>query len=330
MREWTFGTLGEFRDVLPKLATASNHDVYVDVGDGYGGHTDSGGEARDPNYPVVVDRQAIWNDRDNCLAYMGSDEYTITQHSEILDMIDSALGHAVGEIGIGHVRDYGEFIDGFATLEGHNIDVMDLCGDGYVPPARADMADPTLTENEAKGGDGWVRDRLGVGIRFQNSFDGSEKLALETMGYRFICQNWLLWGEEEIGSQKMVHVNALDSEMVEDLIFDVMDNKAAVEEQIITAVDEEFPIETAPNILSDSGFGVRYANDITELLLSFGVGDHISRWDIYNAATQYLDHQRVDELIPSTYQRYQGAASHIFAGNIGNPEPVKNFEEVYA
>lgn len=330
MEERTFGSLGEFRDIVPSLARASSHNVYIDVGNEYDPFAGKLNETGEPEYPMAVNKQAIWNDRDNSLAYMGSEEYTITQHATTMELIDDALGHAVGDIGIGRVRDYGEVVDGFATLEGHDIDVMELCDGGYVPPARADMADPTLTTQEAKDDDGWVRDRLGVGIRFQNSFDGSRTLTVETMGYRFICQNWLLWGEQEIGSQKMVHVNALDREIIEDLIFDVMEKKDDIEEQIVLSAGEEYPIETVPNILDDVGFGVHYANNITETLLTFDNERMVSLWDIYNATTQHLDHERVTEVVPETYQKYQRSAAEMFAGNIGDPEPVEDFHEVYA
>lgn len=317
MHDRTFDSLGEFRDIFPKLASASSHNVYIDIGDSY---TPANSEATDElTYGVCVDKQSIWNDRDSELAYIGSDNYTITQHADVLRTIDDALGKTVGEVGIGAVRDYGSYIDGFATLEGHSIDVAELVGEGYVPP------------DGAGADDGHATDTLGVGIRFQNSFDGSEKLVLETMGYRFACQNWLLWGSEEIGSQQMLHVRNLDQGRVEDLIFEVVDEKETVEETIIASTGETYPIEAVPEVLHNVGFGATYTKNITRLLQTFDIDQqNVSLWHIYNATTQHLDHDVVDGVVPETYQTWQQAATNIFMGEVGDPSPVEEFASVYS
>ena len=310
----TFDGLGELRDIQPQLASASAHPVYADLGSRFEDEADLA-EAR------RLRHQAIWNTRDDRLAYIGTDEYSITQHNEILDYIQNAIGDTVGEIDIGRIRDYGERIDGMMTLKGHNVDVGELVGDGYIPPESELLDDRTQSVQDAKKSDGTVRDILGVGIRFSNSFDASERIRLETMGYRFICQNWLIWGKETIGTYEQLHINELDSQNVEELIFDVLDKQDEVQSIIKdTATDTGYPLSWAIPSLKAVGFGPRQSKQILEKLRKYGtVDDEFTRWELYNAVTAYLDHDVVEGVNPNVYDRHQGKAAKLLTGKLESP-----------
>lgn len=324
MEEHTFEGLGEFREVLPQLATASAHDVFVDLGAGYGAGRDS------PRDPKRVGHKAIWNDRDDRLAYIGTEKYTITQHEEMLRYIDEAVGQTVGEVDIGRIRDYGERLDGMITLDGHSIDVGELVGEGYVPPDSSVMETRASTAQEGIQDDtGWTRDILGVGIRFGNSFDGSEKVNLETMGYRFICQNWMVWGEETIGSHEQLHMDELKPEHVEELIFDVLDKQDEAEGIVADAVEDRIKPSWAAPLLDDAGFGPRYQKNIIEELFNYDMVDgEWSRWALYNSAVYILDHNVVQDVNPNVYDRHQDKANYILVNDVSSPDEEVPLAEV--
>lgn len=321
--EHTFEGLDEFRETFPQLAQASSHPVFVDLGTEF---TSKDGQ---PKEPQRIERQAIWNDRDDRLAYIGSDGYEITQHTEILQYIDDAIGQTVGQIDIGHIRDYGERIDGMLTLNGHNVDVAELTDDGYVPPEGEVLENRTADVSDAFAADGTVRDILGVGIRFNNSFDASERIRLETMGYRYVCQNWLVWGEETIGEFTQLHIDDLDPEHVEELIFDVTDKQEEQNQVIVEAIEDEAPWEWVGPQLEEVGFGPRQSKQIGQKLQSYGgVGDEVRRWDLYNAVTDYLDHDVALEVNANVYDRHQSKASQILTNEWSSPSETVPFAEV--
>jgi hypothetical protein len=274
---------------------------------------------------VQVEHQGVYNNRDDRLAYIGTDKYRITQHEEVLRVIDDAVGQTVGEIDIGQIRDFGERIDGMLTLEGHSVDVEELVDDGYVPPEGEVMTDRAEEFQGFGEHDGTVRDVLGVGVRFANSFDASERIRVETMGYRYICQNWMVWGEETIGEFTQLHIDELSQSDVETLIFDVLEQRSEVEGLIVDSIqDDDYPLTWAMPALDDAGFGPNYQKRILKKLRDYGaVDDEFRRWDLYNAVTEYLDHDTMqlgdDGVNPNVYDRHQGRAIQILMEEIDSP-----------
>lgn len=323
-----FEGLGEFRETVDKLATASAHPVVADLGRSYG--TDDE-ELVDPH---PLDHQAIWNTRDDELSYIGTDVYTITQHHEILDVVDRAVGETVGEIDIGRIRDFGDRIDGMLTLHGHNVDVEELVGEGYIPPEGELLDDRTQDTESAFQSDGTVRDILGVGVRFGNSFDASERISFETMGYRYICQNWMVWGEETIGEFTQLHVDELNATAIEELIFDVVDKQEQVGDLVREAVEDELKWSWVDPFLEDAGFGKNYRKRIIETVRAYGgvSGDKLRRWDLYNGITDHLDHHVMvggdDGVNPNVYDRHQSKAQYVLKNEAKSPSEEVPLEEI--
>jgi hypothetical protein len=168
MRVHEFQSVAELEDVEQRLARGSMHPVYADL-DGDPDDTEPGDDLERQG-----DRYAIWNNRDDRRAYIGSERYELVQHREVIDAIREAVSRTAGDIDKGVIRDYGSKVDGvlvFGNQEEARVDVEELLGSGYVPPE----------------GSNYARDRLGLGMRFKNSFDGGTKVGGSTMGYRYIC-----------------------------------------------------------------------------------------------------------------------------------------------
>lgn len=328
MRQRNFNGLSGLCDTIPKLATASAHSVYVDIGDTYTQPIPAD-DGVNPTYPVHVDRQAIWNDRDATLSYMGTDTYEITQHAEVLETINASVEEWDGDVDFGMVRDYGSFIDGFVTFEDHSIDVFDVAGEDYNPPSRPDMGEESMNETGARVEGQWTTDHLSIALRFRNSFDASRKLRFETMCYRHISDAWMITGGN-IGSFEMYHIDEIDTDAVQDMIDEVIGDKESLADQIGTAIDEQIQIEATPNALDQIGYGSTYQKHIIDVLQAFNPGNTITLWDLYTATTQYLDHEVVDNVVPAVYQDRQESAADILAATVGDAEPHPEYKTVYA
>lgn len=309
--------MAELEEIKHRLARASRHPVHVDLGTEY----DETEESPNPVDPQPLDDyHIIWNNRDDSMAYKGSRRYNLIQHREVIDTIQTAVDNTVGSIEKGVIRDYGSSIDGvlvFGNQEDASVDVMDLVGDGYVPPEGAD----------------WTRDRLGLGMRFRNGFDGRTKIGGSTMGYRFICQNWMVWGEHTIAQDEDFHLKGknesigLDPEFFEDIIGRVFDRREFVEKVVVESTEATFPVDWTPDVLEQAGFGAGYARAIAAVVRDqHSQNGETSLWNVYNAATSYIDHKKAPEVGESVYQRHHETAWSILDVEVEEPEEVRSLQ----
>jgi hypothetical protein len=336
-----FEGVDELERVANGLARASRHPIHVDLGSSYEeggvsalsqmelGETHGDAVERLEHVEPQGDIHVVWNNRDDGRAYIGSQRYNLIQHREVIDAIREAVGRTTGSIERGVVRDYGAHVSGvlvFGDQDNAIIDVEELVGDGYVPP-----------EGEWPTG---VKDRLGLGMRFHNSFDGRSGFGGSTMGYRFICGNWLVWGEEEIDQKSSYHLKGeddapgVDPEYFEELIHTVFEQRDPLEGIVKDSIEEgEMPLSWAPGVLERAGFGKTYQKRIVSRLLSWegGPDGDTDKWTLYNAATFHLDNERVDELGPERYDHHQGSAWAVLEDDLREPgEEVAELNEFAA
>lgn len=329
-----FHSTEELESVKAELATASKKPVYVGLDREYEepGYGDRWEERRLGNDEEVLDlrnKSAIWNERDEEMAYFASNEYALVQHTDVLESVQEAVGKTVSDIDMGVIRDYGAQIDGtlvFSNVDDAMIDVAEVVDtDGYIPP-EGDI-DPR--------GNSIARDRLGLGIRIGNSFDGSKRVKVSTMGYRFICQNWMVWGEEEIASMDSVHVGQDDDEFkaeltasVENVIGEVFEIKDEVSDMIKVSESQEIPFGWVPGLLDQAGFGTNYQKQITGRVLrqENQRRGETSAWRLYNAATTYLDNDRADDMSKQVYDRYQGRSWNLLGEPSAPADPMSDDE----
>lgn len=305
-RQKTFDSIGELEEVSNSLARASRHPLYADLGTEYGEAMSLYDDRkkrieRDFN---EIDHTVVWNNRDDQIAYIGSEYYNLIQHREVIDTIRQAVNRTAGEIDKGVIRDYGSKVDGtivFGNRENARIDVEELVGDGYVPP---------------EGGN--VQDRLGLGLRFRNSFDGGTRLSGSTMGYRYICSNWMVWGEETIAENDTLHIRradediGIDVEFFEKIIHEVFEEREMLADVVKASIEDgEVPSSWAVGIYEDAGFGRNYQLAAARQLAEWEVGENTTLWTLYNAMTQHLDHDRVLDVRNGTYDKYQNRAWNI-------------------
>lgn len=318
MKQTEFANIGDLEEIQNGLARASRHPIHVDLGTNYsemgvsdlsqttfddGGQLMAGEIAeRLEKVKFQSDIHVVWNNRDDERAYIGSQRYNLIQHREVIDAIREAVDRTTGSIEKGVVRDYGSRVNGvlvFGNQDDAIIDVEELVGDGYVPPEGAD----------------WTKDRLGLGMQFHNSFDGRSGCGGTSMGYRFICGNWMIWGREEIAEKSSYHIKSeddtpgVDADYFEKVIGSVFEQKDALSGTVKGSIEDgELPIEWAPGMLEEAGFGANYQKRIVAKLLQWEEGDYTDAWTLYNAATYHLDNEKVQDLGPERYEHHHGSA----------------------
>lgn len=330
MKQYEFYDYGEFEQFVDPdrtpLAQAVRRPVYYDKRNEFGVPDDEKSQSR---YEQIPDKSAVFNDRDGELAYMSSDRYDLIQHSEVFSAIKEAVDQTVGDIDFGMVRDYGARVDGILVFSNQDealIDMRELLGDSYIPPEGRPQTDPTAEESR------W-RDSVGLGMRFRNSFDGGTKVGGSTMGYRYICQNWLVWDEAEIGSVERQHMrqveepDGLEPDFFEEIIHDVFEVKDEVSSVLQQAEENELPLTWVPDMLDSVGFGKNYQKRITGRVLAqkpylSDTGGDTTMWRVYNATTNELDRRTAQDASAYTYDEYQS-----FAWEMVNDEPEAPEEE---
>lgn len=321
-----FHSTEELDTITESLATASQHPVYTDLGREYEGEI----EGTDEMSPIEdlrpqPDLTMVWNNREDVRAYISSDEYELVQHEEVLDMIRDAVDQTVGSIDFGMIRDYGSVFDGilvFGNQDEASINLAELLGDDYLPPEERPETDPTATTSR------W-RDAVGIGMRFQNSWDGSKKIMGSTMGYRYICQNWMVWNEQTIGRVERAHVGEIGDDFFEDLIFEVFDTKTPLSTIILQAENNELPLDWVPGVLEQAGFGKQYQKRIGARVLGQRRyrDSATTMWRLYNAATYELDHEVAPESTLTTYNVHQNKAWRLITSDPEAPEEEVDLEE---
>lgn len=325
VNQQVFENVGELEEIANGLARASRHPLYADLGREYEDRVMSIGtqtkERMEQDFEQL-EWHVVWNNRDDELAYIGSKKYNLVQHRDVIDALRTAVDRTVGTIDKGVIRDYGSKVDGtivFGNQEKARIDVEELVGDGYVPPEGAE----------------WTNDRLGLGSRFRNSFDGGMRLGGSTMGYRYICGNWLVWGEEEIAAKDQLHLRhedesiGIDPEFFEDIINEVFDEKDYLEGVVKEAIEDgEFPTSWSAGVLEQAGFGRNYRKWILRELDSYEVGENIDKWVLFNAASHYLDSTQYQNIGNGVYDKQQGRAWKILELEPEAPEEEIDLEAI--
>lgn len=327
-----FHSEDELEQIKNNLAVATRHPVVIDRTSDYQAVVEGDYEPRTATN-VMPDRSAIWNSRDDRLAYISTGKYNLVQHREVIDAIEEAIDMTVGEIDFGVVRDYGEQVDGilvFGNQAEANIDMSELLGDSYIPPEDRPETDPTAETSR------W-RDTVGLGMRFTNSFNGAKKISGSTMGYRYICQNWLVWDEETIGERTEAHVREYDEDdglaegFFEPLIMEVFDIREDVQEILVEAEGIDVPLTWVPGLLEEIGYGRNYQKRIAERTLGYNnpSDEETTLWRLYNAVTREIDHHTAESVGLGTYNAHQSRAWNlVHRDDVEEPEETMELEEL--
>lgn len=249
------------------------------------------------------DYKGVYNNELGKLAQVVSKHYQIIQHQDAV----RAIGEVLSEAGIqttGFVRNFGNQIQG-------NL-VFDNKGEAVKDPESG----------------------IKLGIRFLNSYNKSTSFRLELYGYRMICQNGMALGQAmkqvrevtfHMGEEKTLPKL---KEIVQRFVKNMADNVSSLQQYIDECLVDTAEWKNIGKLLEKLFQHRKHRDKIGELLgISFiEVEDKktkkktynyvlekegkakITRWDLYNAITDYASH---NDLGLSVENRLQDTAQRV-------------------
>lgn len=255
----------------------------------------------------TADYKGIYNTNSKALAQIVSKHYQIIQHPDVL----RAIGEVLDEAGVkvnGMVKDFGNQIQGNLVFDNQGEPVQD------------------------------PESGIRLGIRFLNSYNKSTSFRLELYGFRMICQNGMALGQAlhnvrevtfHMGQEKTVDTL---KEIVRRFITNAMDSTETLQGYIDQCINDRADWNSIGKLLEKLFQHKKHRDKIGEILgISFiEVVDkktkkktynyvlekegkkNITRWELYNAITNYASH---NDLGLSVENRIQETAQKILRKN---------------
>lgn len=147
-------------------------------------------------------------------------------------------------------------------------------------------------------------DELSRAILLTNSHDGSAAVSMQLMATRKVCFNTMN-GKFKSGGFRLVHTGNLDAKMLSARDFLGLESKyfeqvqEGIEKMDGSVLDDNRVNDTLCRLFGvdlDAGdVSTRIQNqmDTVEDLFHHGIGNRgMTKWDMYNAVTEYVDHHR--------------------------------------
>lgn len=259
------------------------------------------------------DYQCVYNADQKEPAMITSDKYTIVQHKEVFDSF------------IAGCKDLG--LQGFGTIwNGGNRVAVEISFKGK------NIKDPTA--GHIAGDDKAAPKTIALGVRLTNSYDKSLSIHGQLFGYRSACSNGMLLGKfmKEISIEQR-HIGQIDiTEKMETFLKAIINSERDLNELVSETIKDTLEWDIAFKVLKKI-FENRHSKHIEEILKKVGVAvvsvkdlktgkesfeyvfndkEHakkVSRWDLYNAVTNYLTHG--EKLSPFMREKLHGCGAKL-------------------
>jgi len=237
---------------------------------------------------IAENHVGIYNDRTETLAQIGSRNYAIIQHNDVLQ--------ALGE-----------------TLKARNIDIMGRVDD-FGDKVKFDLVfnnKGTPVRDGEKG--------IKLGIRVINSYDKSTSFRLEMFGFRMICQNGMSLGKalnnvKEICFHTGKNKNlAFIRQLTNKFIDTVIDSSDILQSYVNSSIEDSLLWKKVAKIVELLLDSKKHREKVLDLLnistieiedtktkkikfqyiLKKEGKQKITRWSLYNALTSYVTHNKI-------------------------------------
>ena len=241
--------------------------------------------------------KGIMNLNKNELVQVASDTYSIIQHNEVTSSV-------------------------FDVLKDYNLDVSGRVDD-FGNKIRADLVfnqDHMPVKDDASG--------VKIGIRVVNSYDKSTAFRLEMFGFRMICQNGMSLGSAMNDIKEITYHSGKDRALqdirvvTKNFIRKVVESSSKLQEMINDSISDtvEFGVamKTLEKFLKQKnhrekickllGISVIEAYDKETKKRTFAYVPEteeskvLSRWNLYNAVTDYATHNELSYGVEGTIQ----------------------------
>lgn len=235
--------------------------------------------------PVTNDWKAIVGDKTHETYSFHSDNYEVVQHSTIVDAMTYACEDTSLSV-FGHFdEDNGKFngYGSFANPDVH-IDLFD------------ERDDPVM-----------------LGMRFFNSHNGDSRFGGEIFGIRYICGNYMAWGDV-LGKVSIKHFKSQEdvTAALGKILRGFVDKIDALKDRVHYIRDTVLTAEEQEAILWGIGMKTKQVENIMtyKALLNPEIKpESVSAFDIYNASTAYIS--------------YRVGGSHMISSNLGSSDRIQ-------
>lgn len=225
---------------------------------------------KDSNNKIVqtLEHRGIWNTTQDKLSAIASSRYAIIQHRDIIDSVQNTLRNLNIDVK-GMVRQIDNRIIGDLVFK--------------------DDKQLLLSDDSEKG--------IEIGFRFQNSYDKSSSFSMELYGYRLVCMNGMVLGKaiQEL-RLNMPHVGkdkAIEeiSKEIEKFVNQSISSSKILQKYINDSIADSFEWKSTEKLLENLLKRKKHRAGIQEILEKNNTkGKPITRWDFYNAFTEYATH----------------------------------------
>lgn len=226
---------------------------------------------------IIDNRFGIENIRTGEVVDFCSERYAILQHSDAVGMVTSSL------------RSFGIEARGNLLNYGNNI-AVEILFDNVVMPSMEVSQSMTIPD----GANG-----IQLGIRFVNSFNKSTGFRGFGFGWRLACKNGMylktVLPEITFSVKHTGDVQKRVAVQIKDAILKLIKERGAViaiveeaRKDIVNFADQKEMVATVASYVGSA----RQANYILETTGSH-LGHDVSRWDLYNALTDYATHAQL-------------------------------------
>lgn len=197
-------------------------------------------------------RAAVWNVTDDRLAEIVSDRYQIVQHEDF-------FGRLIGVV---------EALD------------MDVSSCGLTDEREAAYVEIVFERQFGVEG-------ILTGMRAGNSFDKTCRAFAEIYALRQICTNGVM-GAAISGRVGRLHVGGVDVERLASGFVRQIDVTEVEFTRLVTsAAGDHVDVEVAELAMTSLNIGTRHVDYVLDKI----EGGTVSRWDLYNYATEYVENE---------------------------------------
>jgi len=220
---------------------------------------------------------AIWNTSKGKTEAVMSNKYTLVQHKDAFFPLLQA------------VQTFQSGCFGFITDEG---------GKAYID---------VLFEDEQFTFEPDDAEKIHLGIRASNTYDGTGAFTVRAYGYRKYCDNGMVFGKRALANSYQIHRGTVSVDVFTSILNKIKDFIPSIRACINEAIQDELEFSQIQKILKEVGIGKRQGSLILSAIIT---QENPTRWSLYNAVTDFITH-RLDNRTELTRERYHEKAEAI-------------------
>ena len=232
------------------------------------------------------DHRGIWNVDKKKLSTIASSRYAIIQHRDVIDALSN-------------------------TLKNLNINVK-----GMIRQINDKMiGDVLFTDDKMTKLKDDSKEGIEIGFRFMNSYNKTSSFSMQLYGYRLVCMNGMVLGKAvqefklsmpHVGQDKLI--NEISKE-IEIFVNQSIASSKILQKYINNCIADSFEWKATEKLIEKLLKRKKHRLAITHILeKNVGKGKKLTRWDFYNAFTEYATHNeqitpKVEELMQRRSQK---------------------------